>query len=371
MRLSAEHPWVFVTLDDRQLGYVQHKLEDAWDCLMLVAQPDSAASFQPAGWGRALPGLPCFHVPRQWHEICCYPRMISLKHHPVPWPVSWCAAILMSLASTGLFAANAQAQAGKALGSLENICLTEARRAEAQHSIPSGLLQSITRVEAGRKTVTGEFMPWAWTLNDAGEGLYFDSREAAMRHLEAAVAAPGHSVDVGCMQVNTKWHMEGFHNLSDMLDPVQNADYAAGFLLDLHEAHQSWDDAVKHYHSSEPAKNVAYHGRVLAELERFLADDDTAAPTVAALPGPEAADLAAESPLPVQDDAELALIERPVTVQEPRPAMRPVAPVRAAVQVPTSSAADRKSDDLARQPNLAPHRDRVEHFRQLLARQSG
>ena len=292
--------------------------------------------------------------------------MISLTHRQV----SCLTAIAMSLAGTGLFAANALAQAGKALGSLENICLSEARRAEAQHGIPSGLLQSITRVEAGRKTVTGEFMPWAWTLNDAGEGLFFDSREAAMRHLEAAVAAPGHSVDVGCMQVNTKWHMEGFHNLSDMLDPVQNADYAAGFLLDLHEAHQSWDDAVKHYHSSEPGKNVAYHGRVLAELERFLADNDDAQAT-AALPVTDPANPVNEGPVPAQDDTELALIERPVTLPDTQPAIRAATPVRAAVPVTPSPPADSKADDLAAQPNLAPHRDRVEHFRQLLARQSG
>ena len=292
--------------------------------------------------------------------------MISLTHRQV----SCLTAIIMSLAGTGLFAANALAQAGKALGSLENICLSEARRAEAQHGIPSGLLQSITRVEAGRKTVTGEFMPWAWTLNDAGEGLFFDSREAAMRHLEAAVAAPGHSVDVGCMQVNTKWHMEGFHNLSDMLDPVQNADYAAGFLLDLHEAHQSWDDAVKHYHSSEPGKNVAYHGRVLAELERFLADNDDAK-AIAALPVTNPANQINEGPVPAQDDTELALIERPVTLPDTQPAIPAATPVRAAAPVTPSPPADSKADDLAAQPNLAPHRDRVEHFRQLLARQSG
>ena len=297
--------------------------------------------------------------------------MISRAHHLVSWTVSCLAAIFMSLAGTGLFAANALAQAGKALGSLENICLSEARRAEVQHGIPSGLLQSITRVEAGRKTVTGDLMPWAWTLNEAGEGLFFDTREAAMRHLEEAVAAPGHSVDVGCMQVNTKWHIEGFHNLSDMLDPVQNADYAAGFLLDLHEAHQSWDDAVKHYHSSEPAKNVAYHGRVLAELERFLADDDSAVPAVAALPSTETADPLARNSLPVQDERSLALIERPVTVPQPQTAVNPVAPVRATAFVPPSPPADSKADDLAGQPNLAPYRDRVEHFRQLLARQSG
>ena len=276
----------------------------------------------------------------------------------------------MSLAGTGLFAADALAQAGKALGSLENICLSEARRAEVQHGIPSGLLQSITRVEAGRKTLTGEFMPWAWTLNDAGDGMFFDSREAAMRHLEAAVAAPGHSVDVGCMQVNTKWHMEGFHNLSDMLDPVQNADYAAAFLLDLHEAHRSWDDAVKHYHSSEPAKNVVYHGRVLAELERFLASDDPATPAVAALPVTEPVNLVAENSLLHQGDTELALSERPVTVPQPQPAANSVAPVRVTAPVPPSPPAANKADDLSGQPNLAPHRDRVEYFRQLLARQS-
>ena len=116
---------------------------------------------------------------------------------------------------------------------------------------------------------------------------------------------------------------------------------------------------------------MAYHGRVLAELERFLADDDAAAPAVAVLPVTEPADPVAENSLPAQDDTELALIERPMTVPQSQPAANPVAPVRAAASVPPSPPADSKADDLAGQPNLAPHRDRVEHFRQLLARQSG
>ena len=241
------------------------------------------------------------------------------------------------------------------------------RRGAARHS--SGLLQSITRVEAGRKTVTGEFMPWAWTLNDAGEGLFFDSARPPCA-ISRRQCRARHSVDVGCMQVNTKWHMEGFHNLSDMLDPVQNADYAAGFLLDLHEAHQSWDDAVKHYHSSEPGKNVAYHGRVLAELERFLADNDDAK-AIAALPVTNPANQINEGPVPAQDDTEMALIERPVTLPDTQPAIPAATPLRAAVPVTPSPPADSKADDLSGQPNLAPHRDRVEHFRKLLARQPG
>ena len=88
------------------------------------------------------------------------------------------------------------------------------------------------------------------------EGPVLRYKKAAVDYLQEAVSAGDHSVDAGCMQVNTKWHMDGFFELADMLDPVQNADYAASFLLDLHAAHQSWDGAVKHYHSSDPAKHV-------------------------------------------------------------------------------------------------------------------
>ena len=116
---------------------------------------------------------------------------------------------------------------------------------------------------------------------------------------------------------------------------------------------------------------MAYHGRVLAELERFLAGDNAAAPAIAALPSTEPADPTAGNSLPVQDDTELALIERPVSVPHPQPAANTVATFRAAASVPPSPPADSKADHLAGQPNLAPHRDRVEHFRQLLARQSG
>jgi len=338
-----------------------------------------------------------------------------MSHHAEK-PVSRLLAVAALSICTVFPAKSAHAQAGTSIASFDNICLAEARRAEAQHGIPAGLLQSITRVEAGRKTVTGDFLPWAWTLNDRGEGLFFDSRDAAMRHLQAAVDSGDHSVDVGCMQVNTKWHMEGFLDLGDMLDPVQNADYAAGFLLDLHEAHQSWDEAVKHYHSAEPEKNLVYHRRVLAELETFLANRNAA---------PQPASAASGSPdMPGNDHAEnnndasgMVLASAPVTVpvevpmtpapMTPAPmapdSLTPVAsepditpaPVvaPAADQAPGLAAQndfrnDPRNDLLNRlspdslptaipapvrekQPNLAPHWDRVEQFRRMLAQGAG
>ena len=305
------------------------------------------------------------------------------------------------------------AQTGKSMTAFDNICLAEATRAEAKHGIPAGLMQSITRVESGRKMVTGEYMPWAWTLNDQGEGLFFDNRDSALAYLVKAVASPDHSVDVGCMQVNTKWHADGFADIADMLDPVHNASYAAGFLLDLHAAHQSWDEAVKHYHSSEPRKNVVYHRRVLAELERYMgqgtppspappADDSmmlAAAPADQLVDGmmapildegssdstdiapPDPSSLLSAAPVsalpdlaPVGSVPQVAVPPRaePVTapsVGAPQPEILPSAePIADQPIADQPIAADPVWE---KQPNLAPHRRRVEQFRKILAQQAG
>ena len=277
--------------------------------------------------------------------------------------------------------------------SINNICLAEARRAEIQHGIPEGLMQSITRVEAGRKTVTGEYMPWTWTLNDTGEGLFFDTRQAALDYLQVAVNAGDHSVDVGCMQVNTKWHMDGFFNLADMLDPVQNADYAASFLLDLFAAHQSWDGAVKHYHSSDPAKNVQYHSRVLGELETYLASRDgspaSAIPDAAVMSDPEVTQLVASSMpakggeqilhsgeasqtavLPELGSAEFSP-QQAVAASAPDTSM----PLTMAIPALTASAdrdmaPDQDKAVKERQPFIARNWDKVEQFRLMLSREA-
>ena len=274
---------------------------------------------------------------------------------------------------------------------IENVCLAEARRAEDQHGIPRGLLQSITRVEAGRKTVTGEYMPWPWTLNDQGKGLFFDTKQAAVDYLQAAVSAGDHSVDAGCMQVNTKWHIDGFFELADMLDPVQNADYAASFLLDLHAAHQSWDGAVKHYHSSDPAKHVQYHARVLGELETYLAAHnallEAADPVVDGADSPLAVNAASLTAEPEYGSAEYAPDHAaPILSGEPSTVSAAVVPASAApasdvsagdiaaavsdtiTDVPSREDADRLLRE--RQPHLAHQWQKVERFREMLAREA-
>ena len=143
-------------------------------------------------------------------------------------------------------------------------CTTLARLAESAHGLPDGILQSISSVEASRIQPDGTYKAWPWTLNDAGKGLFFDSANEVLTYLEAHMSHPDKSIDVGCMQINTKWHGAYFETFEEMLDPKSNIAYAAVFLSDLYHAHGTWEDAIRHYHSNTASRNGPYLERVLA-----------------------------------------------------------------------------------------------------------
>lgn len=138
-------------------------------------------------------------------------------------------------------------------------CEALAEAAAARHGIPEGVLAAIARTESGGGPRASA---WPWTLNMAGEGLYLDSAEAALSQLRAVLDAGRTNVDVGCMQVNWRWHGEGFESLEQMMDPAANADYAARFLVDLWRREGTWDAAVQAYHSTDPDRGAAYLARV-------------------------------------------------------------------------------------------------------------
>jgi len=147
-------------------------------------------------------------------------------------------------------------------------CIAFARKAEKTHGLPDGILQSISTVEASRIQADGSYRAWPWTLNDAGKGLFFDSPQQVLEYLDANLTHPDTSIDVGCMQINTKWHGAFFETIDEMLDPASNVAYAASFITDLYHAHGNWDDAIRHYHSNEAKRNGPYLERVLASWNK-------------------------------------------------------------------------------------------------------
>jgi soluble lytic murein transglycosylase-like protein len=161
----------------------------------------------------------------------------------------------------------------QSVGAIIPDCETLAERAARQTGVPAGLLSAIARVESGRSTA-GSFRAWPWTLNQAGKGSYHSTEQDALHALEEALATGRRNVDVGCMQINVRWHAHAFSDPSAMMDPVQNTDYAARLLRDLHNRFGDWTLAVMHYHSSDPQRGKDYAARVMRHFGPIVADYD-------------------------------------------------------------------------------------------------
>ena len=165
-----------------------------------------------------------------------------------------------------------------------DICLRAILEAQDRHGIPDNLLLAIGIQEAGRQ-VNGKLTVWPWTANSDGRGAFFDSKDALEDWVRKTQSTGKRSIDVGCMQVNQKWHAHHFASLSEATDPTANVDYAARFLRRLHAETGDWWEAAGRYHSSTKEFKDIYL-RKLAQNQRLananfaqLADLQGQAPT--------------------------------------------------------------------------------------------
>ncbi len=154
------------------------------------------------------------------------------------------AAMSLSLAMAGVsLPAEVSAKTGGAA-----ICDQAAQAAARAFPVPLTVLNAVSRTETGRSE-KGRIEPWPWTVNMEGAGHWFSSQDEARAFVFRHFKAGARSFDVGCFQINYKWHHRAFESLDDMFDPTENALYAARFLTELHAELGSWDAAVGAYHS--------------------------------------------------------------------------------------------------------------------------
>lgn len=172
-------------------------------------------------------------------------------------------------------------------------CEALAEVAARAEGIPPGLLTAIARVESGKRVGTAT-QAWPWTLNQGGAGSYHATRQDALDALAGALATGRTNVDVGCMQLNWRWHAAAFPDAATMIEPAANTSYAARFLRGLHDRHGDWDTAIAHYHSADPARGAAYAQKV----DRVLAG--LGAQTLAATVPPKAAPAQTPTAAPAQ-----------------------------------------------------------------------
>ena len=153
------------------------------------------------------------------------------------------------------------------VNSAPDLCYSAAQTASEKTGVPVSVLIAITLAETGRSTDTG-FKPWPWAVNQAGEGHWFATADKAIEFAESQLDLGLRNFDVGCFQLNHRWHSKGFRSTADMFDPTSNAIYAAGFLADLYAEKGDWSLAAAAYHSRTPEQADRYQ----AKFDQIYAD---------------------------------------------------------------------------------------------------
>ncbi|MFQ8431118.1 hypothetical protein [Amaricoccus sp. W119] len=171
------------------------------------------------------------------------------------------AAALSGLAFTGSAAAEDDPDAA--------LCEAAIAAGARRGGVPVEVLYAVALTETGRKS-NGRVRPYPWAINREGKGHWFKTREEATAFGRESLAAGRKSFDVGCVQINYRWHGHAFPSLEDMFDPQWTATYAAQFLRNLYEERGSWSEAAGAYHSLTPDLAAVYRqrfDRLLAGLE--------------------------------------------------------------------------------------------------------
>ncbi|MEO1551434.1 MAG: lytic transglycosylase domain-containing protein, partial [Pseudomonadota bacterium] len=147
-------------------------------------------------------------------------------------------------------------------------CARAGAFAARRTGVPIDVLRAISLTETGRN-LNGDLQPWPWTVNMEGKGVWFDTRAEALAYAKQHHARGATSFDVGCFQINHRWHGQHFSSIEEMFDPVMGALYAARLLRGLHLEFGSWSKAAGAYHSRTPKFATRYRARfdqVLASL---------------------------------------------------------------------------------------------------------
>ena len=130
--------------------------------------------------------------------------------------------------------------------------------------VPVAILDGIAMVESQHNG-----RPWPWTLNVAGQGYFFLSREAAWGAVRRLESQHFDQFDVGLMQVNWRYHRNRFRNSWEALDPGISRQVAADILLEQWRRTGSLAAAIANYHSARPAAGQAYLQRVALAVARI------------------------------------------------------------------------------------------------------
>ena len=184
---------------------------------------------------------------------------------------AWTGARLLWRGARALLALVVADGAAAAPGPVATLCEDAAQAAAARTGVPVDVLRALALTETGR-SLSGVLRPWPWALNVQGTGYWLDDRAAALAMARREVGRGVRNIDIGCFQINYRWHGEHFDSVSHMLDPAANGLYAAHFIASLYRETGSWAAAAGAYHSRTPVHARRYRQRFQRIYARLDSD---------------------------------------------------------------------------------------------------
>lgn len=141
-----------------------------------------------------------------------------------------------------------------------------------RYHVDPKLLYSISLVESAVKAETKsgkEFMvqPSPWTLRTRRKPYYAQSKADAEKLLLKLLQV-NKSVDIGLMQINSRWHAHRVKKVTDLLDPETNVSVAATILSELIDRYpDNALEVIARYHSGDAKRGAWYAKHVLRVYE--------------------------------------------------------------------------------------------------------
>lgn len=149
---------------------------------------------------------------------------------------------------------------GQAAAEASDLCVRAASRAAEVSGVPFQVLLAISQTETARLTADGA-KTWPWALNIRGQSYWEPNRQSALALAQATISSGETNLDIGCFQINYRWHGDKFRSVGHMLDPDAGATYAAAFLKELYVETGDWSMAAGAYHSRTPEFAQRYRRR--------------------------------------------------------------------------------------------------------------
>ena len=165
-----------------------------------------------------------------------------------------------------------------------NLCKKYISRYEQEYNLPINLLMAVAIQESGKfNRHTQQKEPYPWAVNVHGKGYYLDSKYELSSIVKQLNKHGVRSIDVGCMQINLRYHIHNFNSISDAIHPQNNIRYAAQLLRKYYDKYGNWKQAIANYHiggnSNMHSRGVLYAKKVLKlwnnEINNLIAKHGT------------------------------------------------------------------------------------------------